>query len=200
MSVEKVTRKDGSIVWRVRWRENDRNRSGTYSRREDARAADVEIIRRKRLGTLAGLDAGRESLDEFVQTVWAPVHAAQLAPRTRATYSTVYAKHIGPYLGGLQLRALTADVIAGWQADRLKADVEHVSRPYDLRHSFASLLLAEGRTIHYVAKQLGHAPSLTLDVYGHTIDELEIRDRVDAEAEIRAAREALVPRSYLSGP
>ena len=33
------------------------------------------------------------------------------------------------------------------------AGVEH-ARPYDLRHSFASLLLAEGRTIHYVAKQL----------------------------------------------
>jgi integrase len=79
------------------------------------------------------------------------------------------------------------------------AGVQHVARPYDLRHSFASLLLAEGHTVHYVARQLGHSPSMTLDVYGHVIDELEGRDRIDAEAEIRAARESVVPRSYLSG-
>ena len=29
-------------------------------------------------------------------------------------------------------------------------------RPYDLRHSFASLLLHEGRSVIYVARQLGH--------------------------------------------
>lgn len=30
------------------------------------------------------------------------------------------------------------------------------ARPYDLRHSFASLLLHEGRSVVYVARQLGH--------------------------------------------
>ena len=45
-------------------------------------------------------------------------------------------------------------------------------RPYDLRHSFASLLIAEGRSILEVAEQLGHAPTMTLDVYGHVIAEL----------------------------
>ena len=40
-------------------------------------------------------------------------------------------------------------------ADTIKpTGLEH-ARPYDLRHSFASLLLAEGPTSHYVAKQLG---------------------------------------------
>jgi integrase len=73
------------------------------------------------------------------------------------------------------------------------AGVEHAARPYDLRHSFASLPLADGRTIHYVFRQLGHAPSMTLDVYGHMTDELEDRDRLDAEMEIRAARESVVP-------
>ena len=29
-------------------------------------------------------------------------------------------------------------------------------RPYDLRHSFASLLLHEGRSVVYAARQLGH--------------------------------------------
>lgn len=64
-------------------------------------------------------------------------------------------------------------------------------RPYDLRHSFASLLLAEGRTIHYVAAQLGHGPDLTLKVYGHLFAEFDDAPRIDAEAEIRKARTAL---------
>jgi hypothetical protein len=46
------------------------------------------------------------------------------------------------------------------------------AQPYDLRHSFASLLLHEGRSVMYVARQLGHAASLTLSTYGHVIDEL----------------------------
>ena len=33
--------------------------------------------------------------------------------------------------------------------------LEH-ARPYDLRHSFASLLIHEGRSVMYVARQLGH--------------------------------------------
>jgi len=39
-------------------------------------------------------------------------------------------------------------------------------RPYDLRHSFASLLLHEGRDVIYVAGQLGHGAELTLRTYG----------------------------------
>jgi integrase len=54
-----------------------------------------------------------------------------------------------------------------WRTACRQAGLDEVPRPYDLRHSFASLLLAEGRTIHYVAKQLGHSPGLTLGTYGH---------------------------------
>jgi integrase len=39
-------------------------------------------------------------------------------------------------------------------------------RPYDLRHSFASLLLHEGRSVIYVARQLGHSAQLTMRTYG----------------------------------
>jgi len=68
-------------------------------------------------------------------------------------------------------------------------------RPYDLRHSFASLLLAEGRSVHYVARRLGHSPALTLSTYGHLFAEYEHADRIDAEAEIAQARAALEPTS-----
>jgi integrase len=61
--------------------------------------------------------------------------------------------------------------------------------PYTLRQSFASLLLHEGRSVIYVARQLGHDARLTLSRYGHVIDELEDQPRIEAEAAIQAARE-----------
>jgi hypothetical protein len=42
----------------------------------------------------------------------------------------------------------------------------------------------------YVARQLGHGAQLTLNTYGHVIDELEDQPRQDAEATILAARES----------
>ena len=64
-------------------------------------------------------------------------------------------------------------------------------RPYDMRHSFASLLLHEGRSVIYVARQLGHDARLTLGTYGHVMDELEDQPRVEAETAINDARAAL---------
>jgi len=44
-------------------------------------------------------------------------------------------------------------------------------RVYDLRHTFASLLLSQGAPITYVAAQLGHSkPTTTLQWYAHWID------------------------------
>ena len=63
---------------------------------------------------------------------------------------------------------------------------------HDLRHSFASLLLHEGRSVIYVARQLGHGAALTMSTYGHVIDELEDAPAQDAEDAIRAARCAQV--------
>jgi hypothetical protein len=63
-----------------------------------------------------------------------------------------------------------------------------VPRPYDLRHSFASLLLAEGRQPLYVAAQLGHSVAVLLSTYAHLIAEYADAAPIDAEAEIRRAR------------
>lgn len=65
------------------------------------------------------------------------------------------------------------------------------ARPYDLRHSFASLLLHEGRSVIYVARQLGHDPRLTLTRYGHVIDELEELPQCPAETAMQVARTQL---------
>jgi integrase len=61
-------------------------------------------------------------------------------------------------------------------------------RPYDLRHSFVSLLFTEGGTVIEVARQAGHSPTMALETYGHVIEELEGAERRSAEEIIRAAR------------
>lgn len=70
------------------------------------------------------------------------------------------------------------------------AGVEH-ARPYDLRHLFASLLLHEGRSVIYVARQLGHDARLTLSTYGHVMDEFEDAPRLDAQTAIASAQSEL---------
>jgi len=70
------------------------------------------------------------------------------------------------------------------------------ARPYDLRHSFVSLLLHEGRSVICVARQLGHDARLTLTRYGHVMDELADTPRIEAEDVIADARR----RGGSSGP
>lgn len=60
--------------------------------------------------------------------------------------------------------------------------------PYHLRHSFVSLLLAEGMTVVEVARQAGHSPAVCLSTYAHIIDELAGGKRRTAETEIKRAR------------
>ena len=71
------------------------------------------------------------------------------------------------------------------------------ARPYDLRHSFVSLLIHEGRSVVEVARQAGHAPTMTLSTYAHVFDEFALDERVPAEEQIRRARAKDVPVSYL---
>jgi integrase len=61
-------------------------------------------------------------------------------------------------------------------------------RPYDLRHSFVSLLIHEGVSIVEVARQAGHSPEECLRTYAHTFEEFDPAERTSAEAAIAAAR------------
>ncbi len=61
-------------------------------------------------------------------------------------------------------------------------------RPYDLRHTWASLLIAEKRlSIAEIAEQLGDKTSTVLDTYTHVLNEWRGAGPVDIEAEIRDA-------------
>jgi hypothetical protein len=63
-----------------------------------------------------------------------------------------------------------------WDRLRRKAEAEGVRplRLHDARHTYASLALASGKSVRWVAAQLGHAnPELTLRVYAHALPEEE---------------------------
>jgi integrase len=60
--------------------------------------------------------------------------------------------------------------------------------PYDLRHSFVSLLLAAQENPITIAAEVGNSPKVLLDVYAHIIHELRGQPSVDPEGEIAKAR------------
>ncbi len=65
------------------------------------------------------------------------------------------------------------------------------TRAYDLRHSFVSLLIAEGHNVIEVARQAGHSPKMALDTYAHVFEEFDPAERASAGDRIRKAREEL---------
>lgn len=69
------------------------------------------------------------------------------------------------------------------------AGVEAV--PYDLRHTFVSLLIHEGRSVPYVAAMAGHSPRVCLERYAHVFAEAQLGAGVPMVEAIRAARDEL---------
>ncbi len=67
-------------------------------------------------------------------------------------------------------------------------DLQGILTGATLRHSFVSLLLAEGANVVEVARQAGHSPTMTLSTYAHLFEELDGADRISAEKRIRHAR------------
>ena len=68
------------------------------------------------------------------------------------------------------------NVTRSWSRLRRKAQKQGVRplRLHDARHTYASLALASGKSVRWVASQLGHAnPELTLRVYAHAMREEE---------------------------
>ncbi|MGZ4367096.1 MAG: tyrosine-type recombinase/integrase, partial [Gaiellaceae bacterium] len=76
-------------------------------------------------------------------------------------------------------------------------------RPYDLRHSLASLLFAEGMNPAEIAERMGHSLETLLRTYTHVIEELRGAEREPAEtliAKARSTRRALsVPQRGSAG-
>jgi integrase len=124
MEIHKRVLADGTVRWRVRWRQagrGSRYRARTFDRKGDATSFAAELQRRQQLGSLAFLDSGRVTLAEYVADIWAKTYRGNLSAKTRELYGYLYDTHILPDLGGFRLVELTPELIARWQADRLAA-------------------------------------------------------------------------------
>jgi integrase len=62
-------------------------------------------------------------------------------------------------------------------------------RWHDLRHTFASILVAQGEDAVYVSEQLGHADAaITFRLYAHLFDRAERRQRAAARLDASHGR------------
>jgi integrase len=132
----------------VRYRDaSGKNRSKSFRRKRDAERFDLKWKDAKQTGGLATLDGGRETLDDYVEHVWVPVHVAPLAPKTQALYAGLYDGHLSPWLGGYPLREITSEVIGHWQANRLAAEapVESIRKALTLLGGILQRALEAGR-------------------------------------------------------
>ena len=131
----------------VRWREHGRSRSRSFADKLEAQRFDVAVKDAKRAGRLHALDAGKETLDDYVAGTWVPIHVATLAPKTAERYTLLYDLHLSPWLGGYQLRQLTPEIIGRWQADRLRdgAPVESTRKALTVLGGILQRALEAGR-------------------------------------------------------
>src|SRR5437763_11631153 len=94
-------RRDGRpyTVWRVRWYEGAHERSRTFDRAADAQAFEAKVRTLKRTDGLAELDAGTETLTQFVEQWWKLHAGPNLARSTLELYAGMWNRHALPRLG-----------------------------------------------------------------------------------------------------
>ena len=90
----------------------------------------------------------------------------------------------------LLFQSATGNTMGYWSLqDRFEAAARRAGltdvTPHTMRHTFAAILISEGRSVEFVSKQLGHAhTSTTLDTYSHLFDAArhaqEAREGLDA--------------------
>ena len=117
MSVEAVQRKNGR-VWRVRWRDaNGRARSRVIGNQADAKLFEADLVRRQRMGQLARIDDGKQTLARLAETWFSAYALPNLAPNTLSTYTYLWDAHVAPRLCHYRLCDLTVQVVAQFRAD-----------------------------------------------------------------------------------
>jgi integrase len=70
-----------------------------------------------------------------------------------------------------------------WRSAVESAGLEKGLRLHDLRHAYASALIAAGESVKVVQSRMGHASAMvTLDVYGHMFPDSDDRTRAAVDA------------------
>lgn len=87
-----------------------------------------------------------------------------------------------------------------WARALTAAGLRHVTM-HSLRHTFASLLIAQGENPKYVSEQMGHASiQITMDRYGHLFPNEKRQSPARLEAQLSAARERVPSNTHLTEP
>jgi integrase len=113
-----IRRREDTGKWEVRWRENGRHRSKSFTRKADAErhAARVQSVRE--LGGVLDLDRGRETVAEFIERWWRDYALVDLEQNTRDGYAHLWERHLRRRVSGYRLRDVSPGVV-----DRLKAEL-----------------------------------------------------------------------------
>ena len=157
------------------------------------RAGELVALRVRHLNLLRGrCEVGQSATEVDGRLVWGPTKtnarrtvplprflceqlAAYLAERPHGPDDLVFT---APQGGPLREQKFVAGI---FKPAAVQAGLPHRLRFHDLRHTCASLLIAQGASVKAVQAQLGHASAtVTLDRYGHLFpDELQqLADRL----------------------
>ncbi len=135
MSVERIERKDGSVVWRVRWRQAGQNRSKVLGPQARRRGLRRRAPPQARTGELAPLDAGKETLAEFGEEWWRLYAEPNLAASTLQVYAILWDTHVLPRLGVAAAARAHAAIVTRF---RLELEAEGVG-PASIRKALTLL-------------------------------------------------------------
>ena len=171
--------------------------------------------------TVDRIDFLRRTLTVDRQLVLLPRQAPYLAPvKTEASNRTVplprvvvdaLADHLRRYPAGPNGWVFTDDTGAPlrrtafsrevWRPAVTAAGAPAGTGFHDLRHYYASLLIAHGESIKVVQARLGHATAAeTLDTYAHLWPDSEDQTRAAIDSVLGASRAPSVPRKAVTRP
>jgi len=109
--------------WEVRWRENGRHRSRSFSKKADAERFARRVQSARELGEVLDFDRGKETVAEFIERWWREYAVVKLEENTRKGYAQVWDKHLRKRIGGYRLRDVTPAVVYRVKAELLTKKV-----------------------------------------------------------------------------
>jgi site-specific recombinase XerD len=112
-----------SRKWEVRWRENGRNRSKSFTLKSDAARFHREIKRARELGGSFDPNRGKETLADFIEQWWREYALVELEASTRTNYARVWEIHLRPRVGGYGLRDVSPAVVDALKAELVREGV-----------------------------------------------------------------------------
>jgi integrase len=118
-----IRRREDTGKWEVRWRENGKHRSKSFTRKADAERLAARVRSVRELGGGLDFDRGKETVAEFIERWWRDYALVELQPNSREGYARVWEKHLRLRVGGYRLREVTPAVVDSVKSELVAAGV-----------------------------------------------------------------------------